>query len=449
MNHRVCESTGNRVLLRENMACDASAVQHRAVRTVANAWSAFNAHPPASQGPASGQRPVRLTVTSGGWMSGVVDTSSWFRRGPGIGPRGRRGLRQTGASTKALESADAGPPQGPPWLYAFVLYNGNSEALHDLVCRNHNDLDETTADAVLLTYIGDPGRVGSVYGRMRDARLKARDQKGAEAYRAEARRLGEDFLRGREVHAQRRLFGLPRFRLPCIVFYTDPPCTTPALLKIWPAWLADPDALGEALLDCLEAAKIDRLARECRTTRELRQRTEAVTNQFMMSRLGAGSGDEVPWSPSLILDDIKDGEPRRDLLARIVGHGRFNGADKKIGSRELFFISLLFRSTRSHDDAGVHMTVVTEEEAVQELQRWSDAGYLKFSGADEGKPAYRVRKMWDQFVRGMGKVQSFQELFTPVLRDPSGQRLYAMRIRPNDKQILVPDVPALFKKMAD
>ena len=51
----------------------------------------------------------------------------------------------------------------------------------------------------------------------------------------------------------------------------------------------------------------------------------------------------------LSLDEIKDGETNRGLLARIVGSGRLDGVNKKLGSRELFFIYHLFKSTRTHD----------------------------------------------------------------------------------------------------
>ena len=46
---------------------------------------------------------------------------------------------------------------------------------------------------------------------------------------------------------------------------------------------------------------------------------------------------DAPSTPVLVLDEIKDGETNRGLLARIVGDGRFEGVNKKIGSRQLFF----------------------------------------------------------------------------------------------------------------
>lgn len=156
--------------------------------------------------------------------------------------------------------------------------------------------------------------------------------------------------------------------------------------------------------------------------------------------------EEVRPRPVLRLDDIKDGETNRGLLARIVGSDRFDGVNKKLGSRELFFIYLLFKSARSHDVAGECLTVITEAEAVRALLQWRDNRYLQFSGKDEEKPAYRVQKMWGEFVRQMEKERHLKTLFTNAHKDLNGQKLYGLRLRPNDTQILVSHIPALFQK---
>lgn len=156
--------------------------------------------------------------------------------------------------------------------------------------------------------------------------------------------------------------------------------------------------------------------------------------------------EEAQSSPVLSLAEIKDGESNKGLLARIVGNGRFDGVNKKLGSRELFFICLLFKSTRTHDVDGERMTVVTEKEAAKELLAWRDNGYLQFSGKDEDKPAHRVQKMWGEFVRQIEKEKNLKKLFTNAHKDLNGQRLYGLRLRPNEKQILVSSIPALFQK---
>ena len=99
--------------------------------------------------------------------------------------------------------------------------------------------------------------------------------------------------------------------------------------------------------------------------------------------------------------------------------------------------------------AGERITVVTEEEASQQLLKWRDDGYLKFSGKDQDKPAYRVQKMWGEFVRQIEKEINLKNLFTNAHKGMDGQRLYGIRLRPSEKQITVTSIPALFKKPAD
>ncbi|MBI5716617.1 MAG: 7-cyano-7-deazaguanine synthase [Burkholderiales bacterium] len=157
--------------------------------------------------------------------------------------------------------------------------------------------------------------------------------------------------------------------------------------------------------------------------------------------------DEAP-TPLLILDEIKDGETNRGLLARVVGNGRFEGVNKKIGSRELFFVALLFGSTRAHNFAGYHVTVVPEGEVSRELLKWSDDGYLKFAGKDRAAPSHRVLKMWGEFVRQIEMESNLRNLFTNMHKSLEGERLYGIRLRPKEKRVLVTSIPALFRKPA-
>ena len=128
-----------------------------------------------------------------------------------------------------------------------------------------------------------------------------------------------------------------------------------------------------------------------------------------------------------------------------MGHERFDGLSKKIGARELFFVALLFRSTRTHNFAGQIITVVPEDDVSQELLKWSEAQHLRFTGLDRNKPAHRVAKMWREFVQQMGKERKLDSLFTDVHRSVTGERLYALRLRPAETQILVASIPALFQ----
>jgi len=148
--------------------------------------------------------------------------------------------------------------------------------------------------------------------------------------------------------------------------------------------------------------------------------------------------------PLLVLDEIKDGETNRSLLARIVGHERFDGVNKKVGARELFFVALLFGSKRTHNRAGIFITVIGERDLSQTFVDWSSAGHLKFGGGD--KPEHRVQKMWREFVGQMHKERNFRGLFTAVDRSVAGERLYGIGLRPSEMQILVPSIPGLFKR---
>ena len=56
--------------------------------------------------------------------------------------------------------------------------------------------------------------------------------------------------------------------------------------------------------------------------------------------------------------------------------------------------------------------------------------------------------MWRQFVQQMGKDRKLGELFTDVHRGVTGERLYALRLRPAETQILVASIPGLFQRKA-
>lgn len=156
----------------------------------------------------------------------------------------------------------------------------------------------------------------------------------------------------------------------------------------------------------------------------------------------------IPPIPVLILDEIKDGEANRNLLARIKGSGRYVLVNKKIGSRQLFFTYLLFGSKRTHNFDGEHITVVSKDEVTQELLKWRTEGYLQLSGKDQGKPAYRVQKMWGEFVRQIEKEKNLKNLFTDDHKDKDKIKLYGIRLQPSETQILIPSLPALFKMVS-
>jgi hypothetical protein len=53
--------------------------------------------------------------------------------------------------------------------------------------------------------------------------------------------------------------------------------------------------------------------------------------------------------------------------------------------------------------------------------------------------------MWGEFVRQIEQVEKLKKLFTNIHRTVDGQRLYAIRLRPNETQIAVTSISALFR----
>lgn len=157
---------------------------------------------------------------------------------------------------------------------------------------------------------------------------------------------------------------------------------------------------------------------------------------------------ETTVEPLLILDEIRDGESNRALLARIVGRFRFDGVNKKIGSRELFFTYLLFKSTRGHIVDGEQITVVPAGDVVREFLQWSKDGYLRFSGEDRNRPHDRIQKMWREFVIQIEKEENLKKIFTNKHKDIDGQKLYGLLLRPTEKQILISSVSSLFQNQS-
>lgn len=275
------------------------ATGQRALRPVANAISAFNAKPTPSQDARAGVPFARLTLASANWVTG------------GSGIRFRVGVpRAAGVKTPPTPPSDptggsiptpwlkALPPEGPPWLCGYVLYDGATEQLDDLFRSNLFELDAQTSDKVLLTYIGNPTEVGPVYDAMRDAGLRKSDEEDARAFLDEQKRgWGADFIRRREVHKLIKLTGIERNKLPCIAFFPYPFCAPPTVLKIRPEWIFSPSArrnFSDALIDFFKTTDLEGLVHACKTNVELARRFEHLIAEQMESRLSAELAEENP-----------------------------------------------------------------------------------------------------------------------------------------------------------
>ena len=183
----------------------------------------------------------------------------------------------------------------------------------------------------------------------------------------------------------------------------------------------------------LISAEADRLESEIGTTKARPKKRGAPSR-------GGATTAPTNATPLLILSDIEKRTP--DHVALLTGQGRFHRLNKKIGPRQLFFIQLLFNSTRSRQVGAEEMTVITIDQAMEEFSRWVESGYLKFGGNDT--PAHRIQKMWQQFVVQMEP--ALPSLFTDKQKDDDDGKLYALRLRPTEKQNLITSIPTILYK---
>jgi hypothetical protein len=168
---------------------------------------------------------------------------------------------------------------------------------------------------VFLESIGNPTELGPWYRKLRDARLRTEDEMAVRAFRRERRRgVPAAFIRRREEFHLQALLGIELDHLPCIAFYTFPPCATPALLEIPWAWTRTSYAqamLVEGLISFFNTAAIDQLARECKTVEELRQKFEALINGYMAKHMEAKLREEPALSSPPDADDGRAGRLTR------------------------------------------------------------------------------------------------------------------------------------------
>jgi hypothetical protein len=105
------------------------------------------------------------------------------------------------------------------------------------------------------------------------------------------------------------------------------------------------------------------------------------------------------FAPALWLEENPSRKitPRRTAILK--GAGRFQSVSQVIGISQLLFIHLLFASKRETNLGYGPLTVVSEDDVVRELIRWSEAGFKRLSAADRENPRMRVRKEWSAFVQ--------------------------------------------------
>ncbi len=378
-----------------------------------------------------------------------------FRGTPAFRSRSDAGLRLTSVGwvsgrpkVRALASSNRQPPAPRPLLIGYVLYDDFSEELHEFIERYKFLLDEATYDVVLLVAVGNPSESGPLYLALRDDALRQKDEAGEKTYWTKLKRVRADYLRKDEVRKLRQELEVSGDDVPCIAFYRGRPGGPRALVKIDPIRLATKDAqreLARTLVDFFRSGEIERLSREHRTGTEFIRKFETTINARLASHPETGRVPAGSSSFKLALRKIEEGRNNWGYVARLIGTDRFDVVNRKIGAREFFFLSLLFESKFKHEDGRGIMTAISEEKAVEALKEWSEKGYLRFSGIDQANPTHRVQKMWHEFVRQMGKEKNLIGMFT-VVKDCNGQKLFAVRLRPDEIANYVPSTSALVAK---
>lgn len=279
---------------------DIGGLGQRAFRTPSNAMSAVQISPVGSPSPYRRWGP-RLTT---GW--------SWVRQ-DFVPPRRVSSSRSQAKAQPQPE--DPSRPKGPPWFHGHVLDGSPDQKFAKLIRSSLSCLDAVTGKDVLLDAIGNPTEGGEWYKRLRDPRLKAKDEKDAGAFFRERRRgVPAAFIRQREELHLRDLLGIDLDHWRCIAFNTYPACATPALLEIPWAWTKTEYArtmLVEGLIGFFKAAGIDQLARECKTVDELLPKFEVLINGYVARHMEAKLREEPALSSPPDADDGRAGKPSR------------------------------------------------------------------------------------------------------------------------------------------
>ncbi len=343
----------------------------------------------------------------------------------------------------------------PRGLLVIPLVEETGMVLLQLLKDHKRKLETAAGDSILWRPIGPPGWTDERYRRMRSERLASRDSADAEAYQREYEMVGGRDLYDREefekIPAQ---YGLQGYQRPLIGFITSPDTGKRAVLELDVRMLDTPERrrqLGAILCERITESAISEFSEGGIYTPDsiakLQDYLDRVKAEIAEVADSTVSQAEYPAMPLLILRTIEDGRQRGTFVARLVGSGPFQGIDKKIGIRQLFFLYLLFESEEERRISGTERIVIRERRAVDELLTWSQSGYIKLQGADRDRPAHRVAKMWREFTRQIDRSSQVRGLFERIGRSNQDEEiLYTMKLRAVQTQILIPSIPALLQK---
>lgn len=133
--------------------------------------------------------------------------------------------------------------EGPPWLIAHPLFDGDSTLLNEFFQSRIHDLGEASGKRIFFWDIGNPRQHDAWYEEVVSKELKARGEKDADEYQKEIDKLGkEEHYILREVKILREALGVRPGEVPCIAFRTQPMVTPVPILRIKQHWYVTPEA---------------------------------------------------------------------------------------------------------------------------------------------------------------------------------------------------------------
>ena len=179
-------------------------------------------------------------------------------------------------SDGVVSSYDFGPEpkpvQGPPWLFAYPLFDGDSYEVNKFFERRIFKFGEATKDQIILRDIGNSREYDPWYEQLRGEGLATRDEEDAEKYIEEIRKVRSEFHRLGEMRKLLKLLSVSPDDLPCIAFRTEPIWKPVSILPIERTWYSTPEAqhdFGKALLRWFSSFQVGKLLRDGMTNAEL------------------------------------------------------------------------------------------------------------------------------------------------------------------------------------
>lgn len=162
--------------------------------------------------------------------------------------------------------------KGPPWFWAFFLYDGDSTELGAFFKTRISSLGRAWGCEVMARRIGNPRECDKVHETQRTSHRARKDEEDAEQFDHLVKaRGGESHHILREQEELSELLGVHREVLPAIAFGTAPAASRFAILRIAPAWLSVPrnqPILSKALQKFLESTRVAKLVDEAQKDTE-------------------------------------------------------------------------------------------------------------------------------------------------------------------------------------